>query len=170
MSLVFLRLTMEVIVTLVITCTAVAFKNNRHLEKTKGFKVLNDINKTWMTRTAGWRRQTFSGWNNKMADLVRVKGIRWQRRHCKCEGEKTTVSCQCGGEKITVSCQCGGEKITVSCQCGGEKITTLSVWRWEDNSQLSVWRWEDNSQLSVWRGEDDRRCHDEVEKIPHVVC
>ena len=36
-----------------------------------------------------------------------------------------------------------------NCQCGGEKI---------------------NSRLSVWRGEDDRRCHDKVEKIPHVVC
>ena len=69
-----------------------------------------------------------------------------------------TVSCQCGGEKTTVRCQCGGEKITVSCQCGGEKITVVSVER------------RSNSQLSVWRGEDDRRCHDEVEKIPHVVC
>ena len=37
---------MDVIVTLVITCTAVAFRNSQHLEKTKGFKVLNDINKT----------------------------------------------------------------------------------------------------------------------------
>ena len=60
-------------------------------------------------------------------------------------------------EKITVNCQCGGEKMTdvsvegrrYNCQCGGEKI---------------------NSRLSVWRGEDDRRCHDKVEKIPHVVC
>ena len=37
---------MDVIVTLVITCTAVGFRNSRHVEKTKGLKVLNDINKT----------------------------------------------------------------------------------------------------------------------------
>ena len=57
-----LSLTMDVIVTFLITCTAVGFRNSRQLERTKGFKVLNDINKTWMTRTAVWRRQTFSGW------------------------------------------------------------------------------------------------------------